>query len=122
VVKTLDRFSPGEGATPTSPHASSINRPTWSSLKGSSATFSQSGSATVGQQPRRAARSSIRPSLSRNQFTSELSHSMWSKIENKNQNSLKLMPAVSSPPVQKCCTEMMSVSVPGSRKIVVGQP
>jgi len=31
-------------------------------------------------------------------------------------------PAVSSPPVQKCCAEMMSVSVPGSRKIVAGQP
>ena len=31
-------------------------------------------------------------------------------------------PAVSSPPVQKCCAEMMSVSVPRSRKIVVGQP
>jgi hypothetical protein len=30
--------------------------------------------------------------------------------------------AVSSPPVQKSCAEMMSVSVPGSRKIVVGQP
>jgi hypothetical protein len=25
-------------------------------------------------------------------------------------------PAVSSPPIQKCCAEMMSVSVPGSRK------
>jgi hypothetical protein len=31
-------------------------------------------------------------------------------------------PAVSSPPVQKCCAEMMSVSVAGSLKIVVGQP
>src|SRR5215472_5102022 len=30
-------------------------------------------------------------------------------------------PAVSSPPVQKCCAEMMSVSLRGSRKIVVGQ-
>ena len=29
--------------------------------------------------PKRAARSSIPPSLSRNQFTSELSHRMWSK-------------------------------------------
>ena len=28
----------------------------------------------------------------------------------------------SSPPVQKCCAEMMSVSMPGSRKIVDGQP
>ena len=28
-------------------------------------------------------------------------------------------PAVSSPPVPKCCAEMMSVSVPGSRKIVI---
>ena len=31
-------------------------------------------------------------------------------------------PAVSSPPIQKCCAEMMSLSVAGSRKIVVGEP
>jgi hypothetical protein len=31
-------------------------------------------------------------------------------------------PSRFQPAVQKCCAEMMSVSVSGSRKIVVGQP
>ena len=31
-------------------------------------------------------------------------------------------PAVSSPPIQKCCAATMSVSVARTRKIVVGQP